>query len=579
VQKIHLLCFKFVYLNHPFLSNRIYIFLFSLLGLVYLSGLFVPLIDNDSAHHAGIALRMHLTGDYVSLIDQSGDYLDKPHLLFWLCAVSYKIFGVTAFAYKFPSFLFTILGTYSVYRLGKSLYNNETGKLAALIIASAFAYILANNDVRMDAILTAGIAFATWQLVEFINHKKIMNIAGAAPGLAIGFCTKGHIAVFVPAVATLFYILYKKEWKLLYNWKWLLLLLLFGLFISPVVYCYYLQYNLHPEKIVRGKDHINGIKFILLNQSVERFSGGMGGDAKNDYFFFLHSFLWAFAPWSILTYMAVTGRIKNFLQRKPAPVVTGREEWATTGVFIVVAIIVSLSGFKLPHYINIIFPAAAVMTAVYLLKQQSKPTQAKRIFILQLVITCLLLLLSSVINVWAFPVNGVWVVIGVVLLLAVIFYFIKSTAYSHLQKAVTVSVAAMIFSFFLLNTNFYPQLLKYQAGQMLAVTTKGKVDPADVYVQRHSYSASYTFYSNSIFKKFDDSLLLTGKKIWLLTEPGPFEELKRDGYQTGLEYSVPHFRVSKLNLKFINPETRNKEISKMMLVEITGKKSNPLPVE
>jgi 4-amino-4-deoxy-L-arabinose transferase-like glycosyltransferase len=558
-------------LNQPFLSNRIYIFLFSLLGLVYLTGLFVPLIDNDSAHHAGIALRMHLTGDYVSLIDQSGDYLDKPHLLFWLCALSYKVFGITSFAYKFPSFLFTILGTYSVYRLGRSLCNNETGKLAALIVASAFAYILANNDVRMDAILTAGIAFATWQLIEFINHKKIANIAGAALGLAIGFCTKGHIAVFVPAVTTLFYILYKKEWKLFYNWKWLLLLLLFGLFISPVVYSYYLQYNLHPEKVVRGKDHIDGIKFILLNQSVERFSGGMGGDAKNDYFFFLHSFLWAFAPWSILTYIAAAGRIKNFLKRQ--------EEWATTGVFIVVAIIVSLSGFKLPHYINIVFPAAAVMTAVYILNRQSQPKQGKRIFILQLIFTGLLLVLSAVIHVWAFPVTRIWVVAGVILLLAVIFYFVKSTAYTHLQKAVTVSVAAMIFSFFLLNTSFYPQLLKYQAGQSLAATTKGKVDPADVYVQRHSYSASYTFYSKSIFKKFDDSLLLTGKKVWLLTEPGPFEELKKEGYQTGMEYSVPHFRISKLNLKFLNPATRDKESSKMMLVEITGKKSNHSPVE
>jgi 4-amino-4-deoxy-L-arabinose transferase-like glycosyltransferase len=551
-------------LNQPFLSNRIYIFLFSLLGLVYLPGLFVPLIDNDSAHHASIALRMHLTGDYVSLIDQSGDYLDKPHLLFWLCAMSYKVFGVTSFAYKFPSFLFTIFGTYSVYRLGKALYNIETGKLAALIIASAFAYILANNDVRMDAILTSAIAFATWQLIEFIQHKKLLNIAGAAFGLAIGFCTKGHIAVFVPAVSVLFYILYKKEWKLFYNWKWLLLLLLFGLFISPVVYCYYLQYNLHPEKIVRGKDHINGIKFILLNQSVERFSGGMGGDAKNDYSFFLHSFLWAFAPWSILTYMAVAGRIKNFLQRK--------EEWATTGTFIIVAIIVSLSGFKLPHYINIIFPTGAMMTAVYLLKQQSEPTPAKRIFILQLVITGLLLLLSAFIHVWAFPVTRVWVVIGIILLLAVIFYFIKSTAYSHLQKAVTVSVAVMAFSFFLLNTNFYPQLLKYQAGETLAEITKGKVDPADVYVQQHSYSASYVFHSNSLFKKFDDSLLRTGKKVWLLTEPGPFEQLAQDGYQTGMQYPARHFRVSKLSLKFINPETRDKECSKMMIVEITGKK-------
>ena len=184
-------------------------------------------MDNDSAHHANIALHMYLTGDYVSLVDHAGDYLDKPHLHFWLCAMSYKIFGVTSFAYKLPSFLFTILGTYSVYRLGKSLYNNEVGKLAALIIASSFAYLLANNDVRMDAILTASIALATWQLVDFIQNKKIPAVIGAALGLALGFSTKGHIAVFVPAVAALFYILYRKDWNLFLNWKWLLLLLLF----------------------------------------------------------------------------------------------------------------------------------------------------------------------------------------------------------------------------------------------------------------------------------------------------------------------------------------------------------------
>jgi 4-amino-4-deoxy-L-arabinose transferase-like glycosyltransferase len=551
-------------LNTPFLSSNTYKFLFALLGLVYIIGLFVPLVDNDSAHHASIALHMYLTGDYVTLVDQGGDYLDKPHLLFWLCALSYKIFGVTGFAYKLPGLLFTIMGTYSVYRLGKTLYNNETGKLSALIIASSFAYILANNDVRMDAILTACIAFASWQLIEFINTKKMLNVAGAALGLALGFSTKGHIAVFVPAVTALFYILYRKDWKIFLNWKWLVLLVLFGLSISPVVYCYYLQYNLHPEKIVRGKDHINGVKFILLNQSVSRFSGEMGGDAKNDYLFFIHSFLWAFAPWGILTYIAIASRLRNFFQRK--------EEWATTGVFICMALVVSLSGFKLPHYLNIVFPAATVMTAVFILSKQTQPGWIKTIFIIQLIITVILLLLSAFINAWAFPVTNTRVIIGTVLMLAVVFYFLKTEMYSRLQKSVVVSVAAMAFVFFLLNSSFYPQLLKYQAGQTLAGITKGKVDPADVYVRPNSYSASYTFYTKSVFKKFDDSLLQTGKKIWLLTEPEQLEEFKQQGYQTGMVYSATHYRVSKLGLKFLNPKTRDKECWQMMLVEVISKK-------
>ncbi len=555
-------------MNTPFLSNHIYKFLFALLGLVYIIGLFVPLMDNDSAHHADIALHMYLTGDYVNLIDHAGDYLDKPHLHFWLSAFSYKIFGVTTFAYKFPSFLFTLLGIYSTYRLGRTVYNNEIGKLASLIVASSFAYMLANNDVRMDAILTASIAFAIWQLIDFIQTKNLLNVAGAALGLALGFCTKGHIAVFVPAVAAFFYILYRKEWGLLLSWKWLLLIILFGLFISPVVYCYYLQYNLHPEKSVRGKDHINGVKFILLQQSVDRFSGQMGNDAKNDYFFFLHSFLWAFAPWSILAYISVAGRMKIFLRRKPVRTGTGGEEWLTTGVFLVILLLVSFSGFKLPHYLNIVFPTTAVITAAFILSKQSQPKLIKAIFVIQLVLSALLLLLAGVINVWAFPVKKIWLIIVVVLLLAVFFYFIKSNIYTRLQKVVTVSAAAMIFSFFLLNSNFYPQLLTYQGGNQLAFATKGKVDPANVYFWKDIYSSSYNFYTATLRKPFADSVLQPGKKTWLLADIRNLNEIKQQGYQLGQQFSVLDYEITKLDIKFVNPSKRDKECTKMILVEI-----------
>jgi 4-amino-4-deoxy-L-arabinose transferase-like glycosyltransferase len=548
-------------LNSGFLSNSIYKFLFALLGLVYIIGLFVPLMDNDSAHHADIALHMYLTGDYVSLVDHAGDYLDKPHLHFWLSALSYKVFGVTTFAYKFPSFLFTILGTYSTYRLGKALYNTEVGKLAALIIASSFAYILANNDVRMDAMLTAAVAFATWQLVEFIQHKKIINVMGAAFGLALGFCTKGHIGVFIPAVAAFAYILYRKDWKLLLNWQWLLLLVLFGFFISPVVYCYYLQYNLHPEKIVRGKNNINGVNFILINQSVERFSGEMGKAAKNDYLFFIHSFLWAFAPWSVLAYIAVAMRIKNFLRRK--------EEWLTTVVFIIMVLIVSFSGFKLPHYLNIVFPVSAVMAASFIISKQKDKGWTRRIFTIQSTIIALLLLIAGIINGWAFAPTKAWVVAGTILLLAVVFHFIKSKVYSPLQKAVTFSVATMAFVFFLLNSNFYPQLLTYQGGNELAFAARKKINSADIYFWNNNYSSSFNFYTASLRKPFADSVLQPGKKTWLLYNIHFEEEIKSAGYKVVPRYTAIDYEITRLNIKFVNPASREKECTKLVLAEIS----------
>lgn len=552
-------------MNTPFLSRSLYIFLFSLLGVVYITGLFVPLMDSDSAHHADIALRMYLTGDYVTLADFAGNYLDKPHLHFWLCAFSYKIFGVTGFAYKLPSFLFTVLGTYSTYRIGKSLYNNEVGKLAALMVASAFAYILANNDVRMDAILTACIAFSTWQLIAFIQRKKITSVAGAALGLALGFSTKGHIAVFVPAVAAFFYIIYLKEWKLFLNPKWLLLLVLFGLFISPVVYCYYLQYNLHPEIIVRGRDHINGVKFILFNQSIERFQGdSFGGDSKHDYFFFLHSFLWAFAPWSIIAYIAAASGLSGFWKRK--------NEWLTIGVFIIVLLVVSFSGFKLPHYLNIVFPTTAVFTAAFILRQQKSDRQEKNIYTLQLVVSILLLILVSGLTLWAFPVQHFFIIPFVIFFLAAFFYFIRSAAYNLLQRAVCVSVAAMAFCFFLLNANFYPQLLSYQGGNVLAAATKGKLNPQQVYFWDKTISSSFNFYTKTLRQPFTGAVLQNGKTTWLLFDSKDEAAIRQAGYKLGNRFETTDYEITRLGFKFINPETRDSSYTKMVIAEITKDK-------
>src|SRR5688572_12072213 len=393
------------------LSRSQYVLLFAFLGLVYIIGLFVPLMDNDSAHHANIALRMYLTGDYVNLVDHGKDYLDKPHLHFWLSAWSYSIFGVTSFAYKFPSFLFTILGTYSTYRLGRSLYNSEVGRLAALIVASAFAYILANNDVRMDAILTASIIFATWQLVEWVHHKRRLHVVGAALGLALGFCTKGHIAVFTPGIGILFYILYKKDWKSFYNPQLLIMLLAFAIFIAPVVYCYYLQYDLHPEKVIREKSGRSGVAFILWSQNFERFQGdSFGADAKNDYLFFFHSFLWTFAPWSILAFIAFFKRVKSFATRK--------HEWLTIGTFAVMGAMITLSGFKLPHYLNIIFSPTAVLTASCLLEQWERRKTLKGLLLTQIILCSLCLLIAAAVNVWAFLISNIISIIGFGLLLA-----------------------------------------------------------------------------------------------------------------------------------------------------------------
>ena len=210
-----------------------------------------------------------------------------------------------------------------------------------------------------------------------------------------------------------------------------------------------------------------------------------------------------------------------------------------------------------------------MLTAAFIIGKQQQPGWIKKILIIQSTVVLLLLLLTTVINAWAFPPKKGWIIAGVVLLLAVVFYFIKSNLYSSIQKAVTVSVAAMVFLFFLLNSNFYPQLLTYQGGNELVFATKGKINPDDVYFWKATYSSSFNFYTATLRKPFADSVLSPGKKIWLLYMLDNEEEIKNAGYKLKPQYSATDYEITRLGIKFINPAKREKECTKMILAEIT----------
>src|SRR5215831_10762221 len=102
--------------------------------IVYVVGLLVKVMDVDAAQYASISREMLSNHQYLQVLYNRENYLDKPPLLFWLSVLSFKIFGVSTLAYKFPSFLFTLMGVYATYRLTKRFYNEQTALLATLFL-------------------------------------------------------------------------------------------------------------------------------------------------------------------------------------------------------------------------------------------------------------------------------------------------------------------------------------------------------------------------------------------------------------------------------------------------------------
>ena len=238
--------------------------------LVYAGSLLFPLMDKDAAHHANIALRMYEHNDYVSLVDRGNDYLDKPHFLFWSSLISFKIFGINTFAHRFPALLFALLSLFSTYKLALHLSNKYTARLATLMLATAQAFVLSVVDARMETPLTAGIIFGLWHLIVYIDRQKWINLILAALGAAMAFSTKGWLGPVIMFSAGFFHIVLQQKWRVFISPKTWVFIPLFFILISPVLYAYYLQYDLHPEKVIRGESNRSGIYFILWDQLFEQ---------------------------------------------------------------------------------------------------------------------------------------------------------------------------------------------------------------------------------------------------------------------------------------------------------------------
>lgn len=102
------------------------------IAVVYAASARIDVMDIDAAQYASIAREMLERGEYLQFTNRYEDYLDKPPLLFWLSALSFRLLSISDFAFKLPSLLFALLGIYSTYRLGSLLYSAPTGRLAAI---------------------------------------------------------------------------------------------------------------------------------------------------------------------------------------------------------------------------------------------------------------------------------------------------------------------------------------------------------------------------------------------------------------------------------------------------------------
>lgn len=548
-----------------FLQQYRYTLMFGGIFFIYLCNLFIDVMDVDAGQYASISMEMSQTNSYLHIYHRGADYLDKPPLLFWLSSISMKLFGINNFAYKFPSFLLAILGVYSTFKFAKLYYSKETATLAALILASTQALFLITNDVRTDTILLALVAFSVWQLAAYLKNNSWKNLILGFVGIAFAMMAKGPIGIVAVVAALGFDLLIKLDWRSLFKWQWLVGLIIVAILLIPLTWGLYTQFDLHPEKTAYGIKSPSGVRFFYWTQSFGRITGESAWKDDNGYFFFVHSILWDFQPWIIFLVLGlITGfnKLIKFFRKK---IDAGAVEFMSLGGFVLVFCALSLSSYKLPHYIFVTFPFAAVLAAQALVKIKEQYRWSIWVQAFLNIWFWIVIVLGGVLF---FPYESL--LLPAIFSVLFIFWIVSWFKISCRLYRLVVTTVLTSFAFNLnLAVHFYPTLIgNYQATGKIGKRVYQEQIPMDKFVFYRAHDHTLDFYRKGIVNTvYIENLSSLEKGTWVYTNADGYKDIRGAKLDYKLIGKYEDYPVAQLKIPFLMKETRHEQLSYSYLLE------------
>jgi len=293
-------------------KNR-YLYLIVLLfaGAIYVGCIVSPpsLMDDVDSVQAQIARNMLVSGDWVTARLDGVPYLEKPALIYWTIALSYKIFGVHDWSARVPIALSALALCWVTAAFGVWAFGKRAGFYAGLCISTCVGLFLFTRVLIPDVTLTFTTALAMWSFLCALDdeepHPRLWAFLFAA-SLGAGLLLKSLIAIVFPVGAAIVYLLFTRQlfswkiWKRLHPFTGTLVVLLIAApwhILATLRNPPYFVFTLHS-----GPNSYHGfLWFFFINEQLLRF---LNLRYPRDYntvprlYFWLFHLIWLF-PWSV----------------------------------------------------------------------------------------------------------------------------------------------------------------------------------------------------------------------------------------------------------------------------------------
>lgn len=198
----------------------------------------------DEPRYAEVAREMVVTGDYLIPHLNGEVYTKKPPLLFWLDALSFKIFGVREWVARLPVALMGLITILATLYFGSLLFSPRVGFWSSLVLVTAPWFLWQARRAKMDIpvtllVMIAIMAFYLGNQVDIKEkRKKFIHYALGFSAVGVGALGKGPVAFSIPGLALACYHIHTRDLHILKEKEfWLafpLSLLFYFLWLVPV---------------------------------------------------------------------------------------------------------------------------------------------------------------------------------------------------------------------------------------------------------------------------------------------------------------------------------------------------------
>lgn len=301
----------------------------------------------DEAKNAEAARVMFESGDYVVPYYNGDLRTDKPPLHYYFMAAGYNLFGVNAFGARFFSSLFGVLTIIITFLFVLKHFNTRAAIFSSLVLISSLHFNLQFHMSVPDPYL---VFFMTWSFYSFYEAYKTSNrwqLFFFYFAIGCGLLTKGPIALALPGLAALIFLILNKDFKLKTIWR---MQPIGGILLSLLVaFPWYYEVD-RSTKGIWTED-------FFFKHNFSRYSEAMEGHEG----IFLITFAFVFVL-GMLTFLPfVFQSVKSaIINRKNEPLL-----FALIASLVVVVFFAS-SSTKLPNYTVPSYPVLAIVLGVYL---------------------------------------------------------------------------------------------------------------------------------------------------------------------------------------------------------------------